>query len=58
MNEEKCYFCDKEAKNLSDTTIKINGVVSYYDKDVKICDKCKSNDSKSKYNQHLIETWG
>ena len=48
-----CESCKKEDETVKDTTVKEDGVVGYYDRNVTWCEKCVDS-----HNYYLMANWG
>lgn len=51
--EDTCTSCRQDKGSVRDRTIKENGVLGYYDVNVKWCDECVSS-----HNYYLLASWG
>jgi len=48
-----CESCNKEQETTEKVTIKENGVLGYYNRNVEWCKDCVKS-----HNRHLLESWG
>ena len=48
-----CGSCEKEQETTEKVTIKENGVLGYYDREVEWCESCVNS-----HNRYLLESWG
>lgn len=48
-----CESCKKQKENVTEKTVKENGVIGYYDRKVTYCDECVAS-----HNYYLLADWG
>ena len=50
---KQCASCKKQDETVRQRTVKENGMLRYYDVEVKWCDKCVES-----HNHYLLSSWG